>query len=109
MEPWIASDPKVRRNKYAILLGLAIFPVVLLFSLYYLYRNIDSLETTLHQNVVVLSAKKEQIDNAHHAQAAFALQIQEWKDLLLRGQSAQDIQRYWTYFQQQESEVRNSI
>lgn len=109
MEPWIASNSKVRRNKYALLLGLAIFPCVLLFSLYYLYRNIDNLETTLHHNVVVLSSKKEQIDNVHHVQAAFARQVHEWKDILLRGHDAQDMQRYWANFLQHEANVRTSL
>jgi diguanylate cyclase (GGDEF)-like protein len=109
MEQWVTSNTKVRRNKYALLLGLATFPCVLLFSLYYLYRNIDNLETTLHHNVVVLSSKKEQIDNAHHAQAAFALQMQEWKDILLRGQTTQDMQQYWGNFLLHETAVRNSI
>lgn len=109
MEQWLANSTKVRRNKYAILLGLSVFPSVLLFSLYYLYRNIDSLETTLHHNVVVLSSKKAQSDIAHHAQTAFALQRQEWRDMLLRGHSTQDMKRYWESFLQHEAEVRNSI
>ena len=109
MEEWIANNTKVKRNTYALLLGLATFPCVLLFSLYYLYHNIDDLETTQHHNVVVLSLKKEQIDNAHHAQIAFALQMQEWKDILLRGQTAQDRQKYWEGFLRHEATVHNSI
>lgn len=108
-EQWINNNTKVRRKKYALLFGLSMFPCVLLFSLYYLYRNIDSLETTLHRNVVVLSSKKDQIDNAHHAQAAFALQVQEWKDILLRGHDAQSRQKYWESFLLHEAEVRKSI
>ena len=109
MEPWVANITRTRRNKYAILLVLSIFPSVLLISLYYLYRNIDSLETTLHHNVVVLSAKKEQIDNAHHAQAAFALQMQEWRNILLRGHSAKDMDRYRDNVLRHETGVRKSI
>jgi len=105
----IPISSKARRNQYAFLAGLALFPCVLLISLYYLYRNIDTLETTLHHNVVVLSSKKEQSDNAHHAQAAFSLQVQEWKDILLRGHDAQDMQTHWKSFLHHEAEVRKSL
>lgn len=108
-EKGISIGSKAWRNQYAFLAGLALFPCVLLISLYYLYRNIDNLETTLHQNVVVLSSKKEQSDNAHHAQAAFSLQVQEWKNILLRGHNAQDMQTYWKSFVHHEAEVRKSL
>lgn len=109
MEKWIPSNTKSRRNQYTLLLVLAFFPCVLLFSLYYLYRNIDGLETTLHHNVAVLSSKKEQIDNAHHAQAAFGSQVQDWKNILLRGQNEQDMQMYLKDFLHHEAVVRNSL
>ena len=109
MEKWMANNNKARRSNYAMFFGLALFPSVLLFSLYYLYRNIDNLETTLHHNVTVLSLKKEQIDNVHHAQAAFGLQVQEWKDTLLRGHNAQDMQKYWANFLHHEAETRRSL
>ncbi len=109
MEKWIPNNTKSRRNQYTLLLVLAFFPCVLLFSLYYLYRNIDSLETTLHHNVAVLSSKKEQIDNAHHAQAAFGSQMQDWKNILLRGQNEQDMQMYLKDFLHHEAVVRNSL
>lgn len=109
MDEWTVNHTKVRRNKFALLLGLTIFPVVLLFSLYYLYRNIDDLETTLHRNVSILSSKKEQIDIAHDAQEAFALQVREWKDTLLRGHDAKDGQAYWTNFLRHETEARNAL
>lgn len=109
MEKWTINSTKVRRNKFALLLGLALFPCVLLFSLYYLYRNIDDLETTLHRNVVVLSSKKEQIDIAHHAQSSFALQVQEWKDILLRGHDEQSKRPYWEAFLGHEAEVRQAL
>lgn len=109
MNNWTINSAKVRRNKFALLLGLALFPCVLLFSLYYLYRNIDNLETTLHRNVMVLTSKKDQVDIAHHAQASFAIQVQEWKDILLRGHDTQYRRAYWEEFLRQEKEVRKSL
>jgi len=109
MEKISSSHTKTPQNKYALLLGLALLPGVLLFSLYYLYRNIDNLETTLHHNVAVLSSKKEQSDNAHHAQAAFALQAQSWNDLLLRAHDAKGLQTSGDDFLHREAEVRKSL
>ncbi|MBI5626013.1 MAG: EAL domain-containing protein [Nitrosomonadales bacterium] len=109
MEKWIPNNTKARRNQYTLLLVLAFFPCVLLFSLYYLYRNIDSLETTLHHNVAVLSSKNDQIDNAHHAQTAFGSQMRDWKNILLRGHDAQDMQIHLKDFMHHEAVVRNSL
>jgi len=110
MEKWITNNTRARRNNYAMFFGLALFPTVLLFSLYYLYRNIDNLEVTLHHNVSVLSLKKEQIDIAHHAQASFGSQVQEWKDILLRGHNgAQEMQKYRDAFFLHEIEVRKAL
>ena len=106
---WLAENAKTRRNKYALLVGLVLFPCVLLIGLYQLYRNIDNLETTSHRNVVVLTSKEVQVVNAHHAQTAFSRQVREWQDVLLRGRDAQDMQTYWENFLREEEGVRNAI
>jgi diguanylate cyclase (GGDEF)-like protein len=106
---WLAQNARTRRNKYALLLGLVLFPCVLLVGLYQLYRNIDDLETTSHHNVVILTSKEVQVVNAHHAQAAFGRQGQEWKDVLLRGHDAKGMQVYWQNFLSEEEGVRKEI
>lgn len=80
----IATSSGARRDRNALLVALASSSCVLLFSLYCLYRDIGNLQTALHRNIAVLSSKKEQIDMALDAQAAFSIQVQEWKDILLR-------------------------
>jgi diguanylate cyclase (GGDEF)-like protein len=106
---WLAENAKTRRNKYAFLLRLALFPCVLLMGLYQLYLNIDNLETTSHHNVVVLSSKEMQVVNAHHAQTAFSGQIQEWKDVLLHGSDAKNMQMHWENFLRDEEGVQKAI
>jgi len=108
-DKWIAISSGIRRKKYAFLAALALLPCVLLFSLYDLYRNIDKLEATLHHNVAGLSSKKEQSDRAHHAQAAFSLQVQEWKNILIRGHDAQDLKVHLRNFLHHEAEARKSL
>jgi methyl-accepting chemotaxis protein len=39
-------------------------------------------------------------------EADFKKQVQEWKDTLLRGQKPEALDKYWTNFQQRESDVR---
>ncbi|HEY0665914.1 MAG TPA: EAL domain-containing protein [Gallionella sp.] len=106
---WLAENSRTRRNKYVVLFGLVLFPCVLLIGLYQLYRNIDELETISHHNVVVLSSKEVQVVNAHHAQTAFAQQIHEWKDVLLRGSDAQQRRTYWEAFEREEQNVRDAL
>ena len=109
VKEWLTENAKIKRNKYALLLGLVLFPSVLLIGLYQLYRNIDNLETTLHHNVVVLSSREVQVVNAHHAQTAFNRQIGEWKDILLHVNNAQEVQASWVNFLRDEVDVRNAI
>ena len=44
--------------------------------------------------------------NVQATEAAFKKQVQEWKDMLLRGKKPEALDKYWTNFQQRESEVR---
>jgi hypothetical protein len=39
----------------------------------------------------------------------FKKQVQEWKDTLLRGQNPDALSKYWTAFQQRESDVTQGI
>jgi len=48
-------------------------------------------------------------DNARQAQVAFKIQVQEWKNLLLRGHNAEDKKKYWEGFVQQESNVQKNL
>lgn len=109
IKEWLAENAKTRRNKYALLLGLVLFPCVMLIGLYQTYSNISDLETTSHRNVVVLSSKQVQVINAHHAQTAFNRQMQEWKDVLLRGHVEQDRKKFWGNFLHEEEGVQKAI
>ena len=106
---WIEQNAKTRRNKYALLLGLVLFPCVLLIGLYQLYRNIDNLETSSHHNVLILTAKEIEVVNAQHAQDAFGRQMQDWYDVLLRSSNENEKQRNWDDFLQEEEAVRKAI
>jgi len=109
VKDWLAENAKTRRNKFAFLIGLVLFPLVLLFGLYQLYLNINNLETTLHHNVILLSSKELQTANAHHAQTAFNRQIMAWQDVLASGSDRQIVQGNWGGFLRDEEDVRKAI
>ena len=106
---WLEQNTNTRHNKYALLAGLFVFPFVLLAGLYQLYLNIDALETTSQRNVLVLNAKEMQVVTAHDAEVAFGGQDQEWRDILMRGRNARDIQLHWENFRDAEEEVHKAL
>ena len=55
-------------------------------------------EVGLDQNMAI---------NVQATESAFKKQVQEWKDTLLRGKKPEALDKYWTNFQQRESEVRD--
>ena len=68
-------------------------------GLYRLYGSVDEMERTVHKDLQAQQLIRQ-------ASAAFRLQTQEWKNVLLRGWQDADLQKYWNAFQQQEVEVR---
>ncbi|MGQ9365965.1 hypothetical protein [Azospirillum sp. A39] len=49
------------------------------------------------------------LDTAREAQVAFKIQVQEWKNVLLRGGDAKDYDRYLASFEEQERRVRDRL
>ncbi|HSM98459.1 MAG TPA: GGDEF domain-containing protein, partial [Gallionella sp.] len=109
IKEWLAENANARSNKYALLLGLILFPCVLLIGLYQLYRNIDNLESTIHKNVVALTSQEVQVVDAHRARAAFFLQMQSWGDVLSRGRDPQAMQTSFAGFLDEEARVRKAL
>jgi diguanylate cyclase (GGDEF)-like protein len=106
---WIAENTKTRRNSYALLFGLILFPCVLLIGLYQLYRNIGNLETTSNDNLVTLSSQEVRVVHAHYAQVAFSRQMDKWNDVLLLSHNTKEVHANWEIFLHEEDRVRNAI
>src|SRR5471032_638336 len=69
-----------------------------LYGICALNRSIDAYGTTVQQNVA-----NERMVSA--TLVAFKLQVQEWKDTLLRGKDPANLDKYWGAFQTRENTV----
>ncbi|MBT9595148.1 MAG: HAMP domain-containing protein [Vitreoscilla sp.] len=58
--------------------------------------------THFEYDVQALVAQERQV---HHLQGQFKTQVQEWKNVLLRGKDAAQMDKYWAAFQKQEKSV----
>lgn len=76
--------------------------VVNVWSISMLTRAQASHETT---QASVNRAKSEGLD----AQINFKIQVQEWKNVLIRGWKAEDFERYWRQFKARENRVRENL
>lgn len=61
------------------------------------------------QNLDTLDTLVDALDDARQAQVHFKVQVQEWKNVLLRGQETQDFERYFDSFERHESAVRDRL
>ncbi len=83
-----------------LVMGLALLLAVSA-GLFGIYQLRGALNDVAHINAV-------DIGNERRASAmlvGFKTQVQEWKNTLLRGKDAKQLERYWTAFQAQETEV----
>ncbi len=106
MKNWIDIKAQTTRRNYARLSALILLPCVLVFGLYQVYRDIGALDKALHHYDAELANERQNIDLAHRAHSALQQQVQEWKDVLLRGDDAHLVLFHWAQFEQQEARVR---
>ncbi len=109
IKAWLAENASSRTNKNALLLGLILFPFMLLIGLYQLYRNVDILESTIHKNVVNLTTQETQIVNVHHARAGYLMQMQAWRDVVSHGNNARAVKADFSRFLDEEDQVRKAL
>jgi hypothetical protein len=95
-----------RRNliKLAGLLALLLVlnGVVGLFAL-------DYSSTSHQEDIAALQGVMAALETARSAQVHFKKQVQEWKNILLRGDAAEDLRRYRTAFDAEEATVQREL
>jgi hypothetical protein len=91
--------------KIATKLVLFFSAVVVLFVLLAVLLLIQMHRVTVGYDSL-LSGPIRQMEMARVVQVNFKKQVQEWKDILLRGQSPEDLAKYTKQFHEQETNVR---
>src|SRR5689334_1285988 len=69
-----------------------------LFGIYQLNRSLDLYQTTVQTNYAHERAISHLLND-------FKTQVQEWKNVLLRGKHPAQLQRYWGAFETKEREI----
>jgi methyl-accepting chemotaxis protein len=90
------------RGRILILFGACTF-LLIATAAFGFWRLSDSLRIF---NEDIMSRQTNAID-VEAIEINFKKQVQEWKDTLLRGSKPEALDKYWTAFQQRESEVHN--
>lgn len=83
---------------------LCVFAIALtgLFGIWYSHEQ-------SHQALDKLAALTRLIDSARHAQVEFKIEVQDWKNLLLRGQDAEEFSNYSKRFADQDRLVQSAL
>ena len=76
--------------------------IVSLLCFHYLSRGITSYQTLLNGPLEA----SQLVDNAN---LEFKIQVQEWKNVLLRGKNPENLQKYWGQFESQEQKVKAQL
>lgn len=94
-----------KRKDHWLLKLIALLSIATILSL----LNLNTKEQQLEQSEIEYNAQliTQQVifNNITEVQNAFMGQVQEWKDVLLRGHNPEFYKKYWSQFQQKESKV----
>lgn len=93
----------IRAQTLALIAGsLLLLTVIALASTSILSSSVDSYGQLVHGPL-----KATELIN--RANSEFKTQVQEWKNVLIRGKDPQALEKYWTAFQSQEQEVQAAL
>ena len=92
------------KGKLSLILmtAMAVILVVVLWGITSLWGQISS-----YQDLISNEAKNQAA--ILHIQAEFKTQVQEWKNVLLRGSNPKKLDKYWAGFQKQETSIQENI
>jgi|GEM_PF-2121276 len=104
-----AIKAQLRRKNFWLLVLIATLSIAIIGMLIHITRQVQELEQAeLNYNQQLLH-QLEQAKDLASIQVDFKTQVQEWKDLLLRGHDADLYKKYWQQFEQKEASVHSAL
>ena len=100
---------QVMRKNFWLLTTIGVLSILVVVGLSAIYVDINQLEK---RNLAYNQALLDRLDDMQDVvllQLDFENQVQEWKDILLRGHDPELYQRHWQAFEQHEAAVQNAL
>lgn len=85
-----------------MLISVVVLALTGLFGIWYSHKSADDALRNLGDLTKL-------IDASRRAQVEFKIQVQNWKNLLLRGQNAEEFAVYWKRFEEQDRGVQETL
>ncbi len=92
-------NESIKHSQRVVLAGAALLLAASLTALAAAYFTMNSYQSILKRQIVLERSVKDM-------NFTFKVQVQEWKNVLIRGQSPEDLSRYWSLFTDAEASVR---
>ncbi len=100
------NDFKIRTRLFFLVCTALFF---LLFLGYYGIYNVSTINTSVGIQLGKAENVKKAVDQARSAQVSFKKQVQEWKDILIRGNDPENLKKYTALLQSDHAAVLASL
>ncbi len=100
---------KNMKTSTSLILIAATASLLLLLSVGFGLLELSQLKNDLTASLSLLKSETDAILAVEGAQAHFKTQVQEWKDILIRGNDPQNYDKYFSQFEEEEKKVQANL